>query len=537
MKLEASILLDYLATFASISHTANLGAEFSWVDALYPVEGAQSETLHVCSPAMLEVHAGRADSSIDEGPLYLLVVTSGVQPGSVLFRRILEMAQSVGIVIAVCSSDKSPKLVAKHLQAHLRSVNEWLLEMDHRMLNGGMYQSILDVSLPILRNRLIVTDCDYRVLATVGPGETGSAMVDGAIERGFFDEESVERLIDEGFLSRGRVPHSRRFPKVKEMQIDGLSVVDHAFFTSNTFCCYLMMVCDVCPPSRGQERLLSMLCEAVAHCVAKDWLRSARLHGRLGRFWHALLTGDCPADDQLAALCADRDVPMLSTFRVCTFDFDTDVAPRFISESLQGAFGPECYAFAKGHRVTVICYGAWLKCHSFIQRESLRDLINEHDMRVGISIAYENIADTSLAYKQALAALEIGSLGLSDAPETVERTLFFERCAFEWLVRPDCPERAEATAFLMRNNPVMWLEGEARPGAISDRSVLACFLGNNCDATATAKALGVHRNTVLNRMKAIAECIDFDADDVRQRLYLHLMLSLARSGNGQGDVC
>ena len=527
MKLEASILLDHLATFANITYTANLGAEFSWVDVLHLAEGAQPETLHVCTPAMLEAHAPRAEAPVDESPLYLLVVTSGVQVGTALFGRVLDLAYEVGIVVAICMIDMSPKRVAQRLQSYMRDINEWLLEMDHRMLSGGMYQAILEASLPILRNRIIVTDCDYRLLSSVGSGKTGSPLIDGAIERSYFDEASVDRLVDEGFLSAGHVPQSRKFPKVEERRIDGLPVIDHAFFTSNTFCCYLMMVCDVRPPSRGQERLLSLLCDAVAHCVAKDWSRSARLSSRLGRFWYALLTGDCPTGDQLFALCTDRDVPMTSTFRVCTFDFDTDVAPRFVSESLQDAFGSHCYAFAKGHRVTVIAYGDWLKTRSFVESEPLRDLMVKHDMRVGISIAYENIADTSLAYRQALAALEIGPVGFVINPATA-RPLFFERCALDWVIQADGQEREDQIAFLARNNPVMRLEGENRGGIVGDRSMLACYLENNCDATATAKELGVHRNTVLNRMRAIAGRIDFDSGDVRQRLFLQLTIALIR---------
>lgn len=59
---------------------------------------------------------------------------------------------------------------------------------------------------------------------------------------------------------------------------------------------------------------------------------------------------------------------------------------------------------------------------------------------------------------------------------------------------------------------------------------LACYLDHESSATAAAGALGVHRNTVLQRLDRIRVLLDADLSDVDQRLALHLAARLARMG-------
>lgn len=56
---------------------------------------------------------------------------------------------------------------------------------------------------------------------------------------------------------------------------------------------------------------------------------------------------------------------------------------------------------------------------------------------------------------------------------------------------------------------------------------LAAFLDNKSSATATAKALGVHRNTVLYRLEKITALLKLDFNDPEDRLAAHLAVHLA----------
>ena len=59
---------------------------------------------------------------------------------------------------------------------------------------------------------------------------------------------------------------------------------------------------------------------------------------------------------------------------------------------------------------------------------------------------------------------------------------------------------------------------------------LACYLDHESSATAAAGSIGVHRNTVLQRLDRIRVLLDADLSDVDQRLALHLAARLVRMG-------
>lgn len=59
---------------------------------------------------------------------------------------------------------------------------------------------------------------------------------------------------------------------------------------------------------------------------------------------------------------------------------------------------------------------------------------------------------------------------------------------------------------------------------------LSCYLDNESSATATALSLGVHRNTVLQRLDRIRTLLDVELNDPDERLALHLATRLVHGG-------
>lgn len=61
---------------------------------------------------------------------------------------------------------------------------------------------------------------------------------------------------------------------------------------------------------------------------------------------------------------------------------------------------------------------------------------------------------------------------------------------------------------------------------------LSCYLDNESSATAAAAALGVHRNTVLQRLDRIRALLTVEFNDADERLALQLATRLVQSGTG-----
>lgn len=61
-------------------------------------------------------------------------------------------------------------------------------------------------------------------------------------------------------------------------------------------------------------------------------------------------------------------------------------------------------------------------------------------------------------------------------------------------------------------------------------ATLGAYLENRCSATAASAALGIHRNTVLQRLTRITDLLDVDLDSADDRLALQLAARLVRAG-------
>ncbi|MGQ0840066.1 PucR family transcriptional regulator [Actinokineospora sp.] len=77
-----------------------------------------------------------------------------------------------------------------------------------------------------------------------------------------------------------------------------------------------------------------------------------------------------------------------------------------------------------------------------------------------------------------------------------------------------------------------------RPLTVADASgqlvhTLSCYLDNESSATAAAAVLGVHRNTVLQRLDRIRSLLTVEFNDADERLALHLATRLVQSGPPQ----
>jgi DNA-binding PucR family transcriptional regulator len=74
-----------------------------------------------------------------------------------------------------------------------------------------------------------------------------------------------------------------------------------------------------------------------------------------------------------------------------------------------------------------------------------------------------------------------------------------------------------------------------QPLVVADASgqlvlTLSCYLDNESSATAAAAALGVHRNTVLQRLDRIRTLLTVEFNDADERLALRLATRLVQSG-------
>lgn len=144
---------------------------------------------------------------------------------------------------------------------------------------------------------------------------------------------------------------------------------------------------------------------------------------------------------------------------------------------------------------------------------------------VGISSPCGGPAEYADAYREAAEALEIGSKLRGEG--SVVR--FEELGPDLYLFRIAADPRTRRDPWMRALLPLVAYDREKGSGLLS---TLEAYLEGRGNASLTAEQLGLHRNTLRQRLTRIAELTGIDLDQTQDWLPLHFAVKLARMGQG-----
>ena len=120
--------------------------------------------------------------------------------------------------------------------------------------------------------------------------------------------------------------------------------------------------------------------------------------------------------------------------------------------------------------------------------------------------------------RQAGTAIEVGR-----RLDPEERYFSFDRYVLDYIIRhclSDYSPRAVCS------NAVLQLAALDREKNTDYIKTLQCYFDNNCQQTATANAMFIHRTTLTYRLEKILELTGVDLSDPDVRLYLQISLKM-----------
>ncbi len=163
-----------------------------------------------------------------------------------------------------------------------------------------------------------------------------------------------------------------------------------------------------------------------------------------------------------------------------------------------------------GSAVVMLRYCTQGEDQSELQR--LKEILSYCDFDCGISFAFSDIKDIGTAWKQAGMALDY-------AKERFEKIHMFRDCALLGISR----EFMDVTAWKPWIMPELlsMAKGDSEGGK-EYYNTLSAYLENGCSPTATSKALFLHKNTLLYRIKKIESILGVELNDQATAEYLHL---------------
>ena len=148
-------------------------------------------------------------------------------------------------------------------------------------------------------------------------------------------------------------------------------------------------------------------------------------------------------------------------------------------------------------------------------RKMIESYCTSHHMRCGISNAYEDLLDTPHFLSQAIASLRL-------KPDML---VFFEEVRFLRLV--DQLKAADYPEDLL-HPAIMKLKDIDVESGTDYLPTLSSFVQNGMNQTDTAKALDIHRTTLIYRLRRISEYTNLDLNDHKSLLHAAISLEMLK---------
>jgi len=534
MLIEASILRDYLESLSEVIFCNIWDKCYEWADELVPEPEIDSNTLYICDETGLADYYRKRQELACDVP-HQKSTDSEENPGVLLIvgENELEAKQKEsGAIVFICRTQKTPAELSKLLQDYLRKLNDWKLEMDNAMLCGGMYQNILDLSEPILKNTIVITDYDYRLVAYTKNTPIDDAITNQLIQLGYYDYESIQLFKNAHLIDANCIPVSNKRAKKTKEGIGAYELMDYIYIVDGVFFAHLVMQCNNRMPTKGLEKLFGILVESIGHCVAKDWSLRGASGGREEKFVLALLESTTLRDVELVDLCERYGVPRYGEFRIHLFDIGQDCSAGQSIRDIRKILGP-CWMAMKDGRVVALCANKDLSEKSQIANYAeLTRYLELRKVRDGVSNLYHDIVETGSIFHESEIALQYGRFVVPcDITHNVENAnlLFFDSSAIFWALDNKREEDSVFVKFLLTHNPIReLLDSEETANAAEDVKILYYYLHLDCNAASVAQSLYMHRNSIYYRIKKISENFNIDFDDLSSRVYLRFLLSWMR---------
>ena len=422
-----------------------------------------------------------------------------------------------GSAAAVFCTKKSKGDVLELIQDCFADYNDWYDNLLQTVREGASWFSVVEEGHRQFQNPIILYDRSMKVLAfTRDDGSddeiwkdtvaSGTARVETA-------SEAEELLKYVSKLDRSTKP----FRHIAEGMSD-------PFFNCNVMVhgkrCGMVTVIEYhAPLTRGQLDLLQIFANAISVRFRDSEEQQSARDARNNRLLHDLLAGRVTSHDRLNTRLIASGWKYGRFFRLLRFtsrlSFLNEIQWKQNLEDLDRS-GLNGIGGVIHDGQTAICY-------LFTSREEtlkpgttelLKRYCAAHHMRCGISSAYEDLLETPRHAVQAEAALELGEGELVP----------YEKVRFSRMIRH--LRAAEYPADLM-HPAILKLQELDRETGTEYVETLRCLLAKGLCQTDAARALKIHRTTLIYRMRRIHELASLDMTDAGEVLHAAISIEMA----------
>ena len=539
MEFSRSIILDYLKLYRGTNFSAaDSKRKYRWVS-LLPEQASQMEKniLYVCN---LTDALKRVEQT--SGFHYVCVCNC--------FWDEEENVCPEGIVLIKEKWDV-PFLLSI-IQKRLIYLSDWIESLQQALLNQCDYQTLIDLSEPVLDNFISVLDSSYKLLSYTKNITSSDPINISLIEKGYHTEETI-RL----FQKNKRFKYYDETPGLIITMPGEIS----RFETVSKWCRYksepvlhVVMVCSKMPLSPGLTELFDLFMNYFEICFRNEQSNSPVSNPIYSPFLLDVIYGKLDNPHIVAERAKTVDVPYYGRFNVyrITFEDNAIVLMGRVAGELSDAL-PSSKIVAKNYELTILnIYSneALVEETSARQIDRVRPILEKYAAYCGVSAAFSSLRDLKTATIQATRAQRIGKK-LWDSGDYWDVNHFFsgaQKSRYDdrvYLYDKYFPyymiHVAKENSFDVFHNTqycrmLEQLKETDRDNNSNLVQILYCYLICERRATNTGKIMHMHRNNVLYHIARIGEMLSIDLDDYITRYSLitaFLLAELQEANRGE----
>ena len=386
----------------------------------------------------------------------------------------------------------------------------------HRLLQCGTPEELIREAGTFLSNPLILGDLSLHILGIT---------LDADIDDPRWQSLQAERMIPLNLVNVSLYRDSLRTgAPVLSTDSTGLPIVRCAVAQEGKLIGYLLSPCYHGAPTQEELDLMQTAADFCSLRMQKD-----RHYGKYPEditeyFISDLLTGAITDEQLIRDRCRTFGWQLRMPYRVLTVrgadPAEMEQGGGYLAQSrrceLLKARFPEATVFLYGEQIKLILGVYDDPARERLILRELSEVMEENGLVAGMSQPGRNFRSLSSRHRQAMKALQMGTLLLGDGP-----VYDYDRYSVYHALEA-CGNRIDLRELC--HAAVLTLERYDRKNGTAYMGTLPAYLATGMNVSEAARALYIHRNTLTKRLESIGDLISVDLSD-RETVF-HLLFSL-----------
>lgn len=511
MSLSLGLIVENLLDYdAQIVGVLNRDFSFSGIQVLtQPAETLSTDTLYVCTTGVLP----RLSKNLFDKHCFVFKA----RPQQVQCNHALN-----GIILG---EDSDLCQVINHLISLFSSFQMFEHSIKEAVLSQQGYEPLFEIARKTFPNcLLVITDSAYNIVCSTKQTVDNNEYLDALLQRGYYNREDLNLMAAYGYYDDER-KYFRPILYGREQTICRLPFLVKSYRSNGAAFSFIGCYFLHDEPTERDIALFSCIAQELDVYYEINGVYKVGMLSRQKQLLDDLIYPKQNTPEYLRDRCVQLGLPFQCSFRIGLVQSESasTIKVSQIVNQLRAHCPLANYGVFQYDDTVIIPFQDW-KAANIKTQSSFSDnwnlltsTLRQNKAYMGLSLLFTGMAKFSVAYQQALSAVNIGR-----KREQGTQAFFYSKYYL--------------ADMLCNYNSVMPLEDvytrsldqliDSNSGPCSNIKLLYYYLCSERNISLTAKCVHMHRNSVIYRIQKIRDILLLDLDDPNVRLRLMVSFNI-----------